>query len=144
MPEKREAVLNFMIGRSQLCRYGIAVTHALSILACWLNGLEMIYRVGMALLVAVSWWLSRQACETNAIFLRYTPAQGWSLSRCGEEYHAVSIKPETVIGRLLTVLYFSFEDKRAGTLVVFKDAMQADDYRRLIVGLKISGYSRGR
>lgn len=116
--------------------------HVLSVLACWLNGLSAVYQLMLSLLVMASWVVQRNACETSHIFLRYTVTEGWAASFDGEHYLVAKIKPTTVTGRMLTILHFSI-DNRSGALVIVKDAMTANDYRRLIVNLKISGNSQG-
>jgi hypothetical protein len=94
------------------------------------------------LLVAASWFVQRDARQAGRILLRYTVTEGWAVCFDGEDYLAIKIKPTTVTGSLLTVLHFSI-DKHARALVIFKDSMSANDYRKLIVNLKISGYGQG-
>lgn len=120
----------------------IGFLHALSVLACWLNDLTILYSLALSLLAIASWYFQHKACEASCIYLRYTPTDGWTVSFDGNEYFVVQIRPTTMVGRMLTVLHFSAKNSHS-SLVIFKDAMTANDYRRLIVALKISGYSQG-
>lgn len=96
----------------------------------------------LSVLVAVSWFYHCTASKANSLYLRYTASEGWAVS-FGDVFHAVNIKPTTVVGRTLAVLHFT-TDSGGRTLVIFNDAMTASDFRRLIVKLKISGYSQGQ
>lgn len=142
MPKKTETTLHFTIGRSRWLRQAIDCLHVLSMCACWLNDLPIVYRLILSLLVIASWFVQRTACKAGRIFVRYTVSEGWAVSFDGEHYLAIKIKPTTVTGNMLTVLHFSI-DKHTRALVIFKDAMSANDYRKLIVNLKISGYGQG-
>lgn len=141
MPKKHESTLRVTVGRSRHLNQAIDGLHVLSLSACWLSDLPIVYALVLSMLVVVSWPVRRKACETGCIFLRYTVAEGWAVSFDGGHYLPIIIKPTTVTGGMLTVLHFSI-DKRARTLVIFKDAMSANDYRKLIVNLKISGYGQ--
>lgn len=138
-----ESAMNFTIGRSSRLRQAIDCLHVLSLSACWLSELPLTYRLMLSFLTAASWVFQRKACEADSIYLRYTATEGWAVSFDGEGYLAVTIRPTTVVGRTLTVLHFS-ADSGNRALVIFNDAMTANDYRGLIVKLKISGYSQGR
>lgn len=142
MLKKTESTLHFTIGRSRRLKQAVDCLHILSVSACWLNDLPSLYSLSLSLLVTVSWVVQRYACETGRIFLRYTVTEEWAVSFDGERYLVAKIKPTTVTGRMLIILHFSI-DNRSRALVIVKDAMTANDYRRLIVNLKISGYSQG-
>lgn len=143
MPKKLESALHFTIGRSRWLRQAIDGLHLLSVSACWLNDLPIFLRLDLFLLVAASWFVQRNACETGRIFLRYTVEEGWAVCFDGERYLGVKIKPTTVTGSMLTILHVG-ADNCSRALLIVKDAMAANDYRRLIVNLKISGYSPER
>lgn len=138
MPKTTEPASHFVIGRSRLMTLIIDSLHTLSISACWLNALLFIHSLMLSLLVTLSWIFHHKACKADSTYLRYTASHGWAISFENEDYLPIEIKPTTVTGRLLTVLHFKFE-KRSNILVIFKDAMTANNYRRLIVLLKISG-----
>jgi hypothetical protein len=141
--KKPELSSFFTIGQSRWLKATIGFLHALSVLACWLNDLTILYSLALSLLVIVSWHFQHnKACKASCIYLRYTPTGGWTVSLDGNEYFVVQIRPTTMVGRMLTVLHFSAKNSHS-TFVIFKDAMTANDYRRLIVALKISGYSQG-
>ncbi|MGZ4959331.1 MAG: protein YgfX [Methylomonas sp.] len=141
MPKKPESALNFTIGRSRRLRQAVDYLHALSVSACWLNDLPPVISLILSSLVVMSWFVQRKACKTGHIYLRYTVSEGWSICFDGELYLVAEIKPTTVVGKMMTILHFS-ADNRSRTLLIVKDAMAANDYRRLIVNLKISGYSQ--
>ena len=131
----------FTIARSRWRLYVVHFLHVLAVLGCWLNSLPVALRLTAVLLVLTSWVFQYSASLVASVFLRYSTAGDWSLSYDGVTFVAINIKPETVLGSLLTVLHFK-TDKQSGSLLVFKDAVAANQYRKLLVQLKISGQSR--
>lgn len=127
----------FTISPSGLLLNMLGFFHAAAIAACWLNDLPEIFRLLLSLPVGASWYFQYQAHQGDSAYLRYTPELGWSVSFDGHVYSPVSIQPGTVVEKFLTVLHFKAEN-RSQTLVILNDAMPANDYRRLIVQLKIS------
>ena len=138
MSKNPESVAQFAIGSSTWLSLVIDSLHALAVSACWLNELPIFFRVTFFILVAASWIFQRKACKANKLYLRYTLANGWAVSFDGTGYLDVKINPTTVVGMMVTILHFDL-DNRSKTLVVVKDAMIEDEYRKLIVLLKISG-----
>lgn len=120
----------------------MVVLHGISISACWFNDLPIGCQLMLFLLVMASAVIQHRACQTTGVHLRYTAQEGWAISFDGQRYSVISVKPSTVVGSWLTVLYFE-TDRGATALAIFNDAMSANDYRRLIVNLKILGCSEG-
>ena len=139
---KNESILHFTLGRSRSLKRTIDCLHVLSIFACWLSELPLVYRLILSLLVVLSWFVQHKVGEAANILLRYTVSESWAVSFDGEHYLSINIKPTTVTGSMLTVLHFNI-DQHTRALVIFKDAMSSNDYRKLIVNLKISGYGQG-
>lgn len=138
MPKNMEIAAQFAIGSSTLLSLAIDSMHVLAVSACWLNELPIFYKFTFFILAAASWIFQRKACKANKLYLRYTPTNGWAISFDGTGYLDVKINPTTVVGMMVTILHFNL-DSRGKTIVVVKDAMIEDEYRKLIVLLKISG-----
>lgn len=143
MSQKMESVLDFTIGDSRYLRLAVDGLHVLAVVACWFNALPFSWRLMLSLSAVASWFFQRQAYgDWVGILLRYSAAEGWVVSFDGEAYFAVTMQPSSVVSGWLIVLHFKIDRQRVRSLVIFKDAMSANDYRRLIVGLKISGCGR--
>lgn len=138
MPKNQETTTDFTISHSHWLKITVDCLHFLSMLACWLNDLPIQFKLLLALMVITSWRFHRKATEADSTYLRYTPASGWAISLDNAGYSAVNILPSTVAGKIVTILHFKRENHRK-SLVIFKDAVAANDYRRLTVLLKISG-----
>lgn len=110
----------------------------LAILACWLNSLPLPLKVAATGLCLISWVVQYRACRTDTVYLRYSPTDAWTISVDGNRFDAIKLKPNTVISTPLTVLQFKVLTTHK-SLLIFSDAMPADQYRKLIVQLKISG-----
>jgi hypothetical protein len=134
----------FLVGPSHLRQQLLITTHGLAVLACWLNGLAVVYKFGLSVIVLGSWLVNAKPSKAEPIYLRYTPRQGWWLCSDGENYQPIQIKPSSVISRMLTILHYTDMGDGGGTVLIFKDAMDTNDYRRLIVSLKISGCGQDR
>lgn len=134
------STLQFTIAQSQWRLYLVHGLHALSITACWLNSLAVPLQLAATLLVLASWVVQYKASCTKEVYLRYSTTDAWTISYDGETFALIKIKAETVISSLLSVLHFE-AGNLPGSLLIFKDALSADQYRKLIVQLKISGLS---
>ncbi len=137
MPKPPEPSSYFTIARSRILVIAINCLHALAILACWLNGLPVHVRLMLSVFVAISWFFQFKACKSSNKCLRYSATDGWAICLDDENYFEVKIKPTTVIGRILAVVHFQ-TNAQCNTLLILNDAMTANDYRRLVVLLKIS------
>ena len=139
MQKNTVTTTNFSIGHSRDLLTLINGLHILSILACWLSALPLPLRILLSLLLAFSWHFQHKACSADCTYLRYTSNAGWAVAFHDHmSYDSLILKPSTVAGGMLTILHFEVKNCNK-TLLIFKDAMSANDYRRLIVLLKISG-----
>ena len=130
---------NFIIGQSRCLLILINSLHMLSILACWLSALPLAARLFTCVLISYSWYFQFKAHKAECTYLRYTSNVGWAVAFQDQaRYDSLILKPSTVTGNMLTILHFDLENC-SKTLMIFKDAMTANDYRKLLVLLKISG-----
>ncbi len=137
--QKSTITTNFIVGQSRDLLILINCLHVLSILACWLNALPLAVRVLIFFMLSYSWYFQLKGRKAEHTYLRYTSNVGWSVAFRGQDsYDSLILKPSTVAGNILTILHFDLESG-SKTLMIFKDAMKANDYRKLIVLLKITG-----
>ncbi|WP_407663548.1 protein YgfX [Methylomonas albis] len=135
--------MNFTIGRSRLLTFIVSAIHVLVILACWLNALPMPYKCLLTMLVLLSWRSNTMSGEISVVYLRYTPNHGWSLLSNGDQYQLVDIQASTVVSRFLIALHWVHNKGRRQSMIIPKDAISSNDYRKLSVCLIISGHGPG-
>lgn len=122
--------------------------HGLAFLACWLNGLPIVYRSLLAMLIiGFCQHTVNRVARASLSYLRYTASQCWYLSCDAQEYFPVSISPNSVIGSELILLRYSVEmaDKvKFRTLFIARRSMPGREYRQLLVKLKLSSNNQER
>ncbi|WP_446811257.1 protein YgfX [Methylomonas sp. 2BW1-5-20] len=131
--------MDFTVSRSRLLKLLIHGIHGFTVLACWLNSLPVIYQAALSVLALLSWRHGLKSRQTGLFYLRYTPDRGWSIS-LANEYRPIKIASSTTISPFLIVLHWLDNDNAGGCLLIAKDAMPADSFRKLVVCLKTSGY----
>lgn len=122
--------------------------HVIAIVACWLNGLGYGYRLLLTLMVLASWKsLSMQSIRQAGGYLHYTAPKHWSFSADGEKFNSVTIQKSTYLSPWLIILHYrspNTEQLKSGTLLITREALSEDEYRRLQVMLKLSRDNQNR
>jgi len=122
--------------------------HALALLACGLNGLAVVYRCLLALLVAGSWLKnSIVLARSRPSYLRYTAAQCWYISYDGQEYIPIVIEPDTALSNILLVVRYRLsiaDTVKSRSLLITRHSMPITHFRRLLVRLTLSRIDRDR
>ena len=142
MSKNLEESMSFTIRHSRLLRLIVSIVHALMLIACWLNALPAPYKCLLTILVLLNWRSKLVSGELNTVYLRYTPHQGWTLLGDGDHYLPIEIQASTVVTEFLIALNWAQNNGRRQSMIILKDAMSNDDYRKLLVWLLISGNGR--
>jgi hypothetical protein len=74
--------------------------------------------------------------------LRFSLLSGWAIAYAENHYHPITITPSTVITRYLIILHFKMQNQQKQAILIFNDALNGDEYRKLVVELKISGLAK--
>ncbi|AMK79057.1 MULTISPECIES: protein YgfX [Methylomonas] len=135
--------MSFTIGRSRVLIIIVSAIYVLTLLACWLNALPMPYKWMLTMLVLLSWKSNVTSGEINVVYLRYTPNHGWSLLSDSDHYQPIDIQASTVVTRFLIALHWVQNKGRRQSMIIPKDAMSSNDYRKLSVCLIISDHGHG-
>ena len=139
MPKIPQAAAGFSIAYSPKLLMTLNCLHILALAAAWLNALPLYLKLLVSVLLLISWRWQYIRQRAAPILLSYR-AEGWFLSLQADDDQAITLKPSSVISRMLTVLHYNRKaEKRLRTLLIVNDALPADAYRRLTVLLKISG-----
>lgn len=128
----------FTIRASRRRRQLLHGLHIAALAACWLNGLPPWLRLAAGGLCAASWRQQLRACRGGEIHLRHAADGGWLLAAADAKFAPIEILADSVTGRYLSIIQYRRHGRRQA-LPVFADALAGDDYRRLVVRLRIDG-----
>lgn len=138
MPKNQQITTEFTISTSNCLKWLSTGIHGVSILSCWLNNLPILIQAALSLLCCVSWIYHFRVYKANQAYLRYTQNQNWQISVNNTVYTDMELMPSSVIGRIVSILHLK-NAIHSKNLIIFKDAMAINEYRRMIVLIKISG-----
>ncbi len=74
--------------------------------------------------------------------IRYSSVVGWDITQNGDVFHLIEVLPSTVLTSYLLILHFKAHNKKIQTILIVKDALTHDNYRKLMVLLKIAGVKK--
>ncbi len=137
---RRLITVVFIIRQSSILIYGLILLHLTAVIAALCNGLDFGVRLGVgALILASLFYYLKRELRFQSIFIRHGPINGWEIAYSAGRYIAVDILPSTVVSPYLVILHFKQTDKLKQTIFILKDALMGDEYRKLMVQLKILG-----
>lgn len=142
MSKNTQQTLHFRILPSKQIKAFSAALHACAMLACWLNALPIFYRAALAAVILTLWRLNTRRWNKEAVYLNYNGNTGWEISHDGLDYAAVTILRSTVITNRVIFLHYAIDNRPHRSLLIAKDSLAINDFRRLIVKLKLSGYGK--
>ena len=126
---------------SSLCRNFLIGLHALAAFACIANALPLIVKVLLFVAVCASLWfnLKQYVNRSERFTLRYSEALGWQLD-CGfDEYAAIDLAGSTVSTPFFVILHVKQSDRPKKSILIVKDSIDVEEFRKLRVTLKITG-----
>ena len=133
----------FEINQSPLLIKWLVAIHAIAIFAACLNALELAYKIVIISLILFSlFFYLRRELRFHDFSIVHSMANGWEMALSDNHFHTVKILASTVVTPYLIVLHYKIQNKQKQTILICKDALIADDYRKLMVELKISGIQK--
>lgn len=118
----------------------LVITHGLAGFASLANGLPWLYKLAVFTFVGISFY--SYLCRYYFQFQSYQISNnsvGWQLAVIADDFQTIQILPSSVITVWLIVLHFRLENGKFQSLVLLNDALESQDYRALVVALKIAG-----
>ena len=117
--------------------------HAIAIVAAFINALDLIYKIIITAMVLVSLlvYLKREI-NFHGLLIRHSTTLGWEVAYSEYNFHVIELLASTVVSRYIIVLHF-VQNKENQTILICRDALFYDEYRKLMVALKISGLNKG-
>ncbi|QPK63274.1 hypothetical protein IVG45_21115 [Methylomonas sp. LL1] len=144
MSKNTQATFYFIVEPSRQIKRVFDGLHAFAVLACFLNSLQFVNQLIMAVMVTAFWLFGTFSRKTASVYLSYTVNKGWEVALDGYNYRSAMVLGTTVIASSAIFLHFKMDGQSSRSLLIARDSMRASDYRRLMVRLKLSGYSQGR
>ena len=114
------------------------VLHCVAILACWLSNLQMSSQTILTSLICIFWWVAKMRWNATPVYLRYTGNNGWRVSFDGNSYHSAVILDTTIITSVVMFLHYNTENQAFRSLMIAKDSLSNNEFRRLRVRLTLS------
>ncbi len=130
---------DFKIGSSRRCLQLGCALHGVAVLVCWLADMPVAVKWGLSLVITVLGLVYAYQRRQVIIELRYTKATGWQICLDGQDFLDISILKSTVVSNLAIFLHYHRKDNpRYKAIMIAHDSLSANDYRRLMVKLKIT------
>jgi hypothetical protein len=120
---------------SKKIRHLLIVIHVLALGAGIANTLPFVLKLGIAALIGLNFRLNFHRLKIERRKIKYTEKLGWEISD-GDDFETVEILKSSVI--TATFIFLQMQDKP--TVLIASDALSEDDYRQLIVKLKITAH----
>lgn len=111
----------------------LIVMHILALGASIANALPFVLKLGLASLIGLNFKMNFHRLKIERRKIRYTEKLAWEISY-GGDFETVDILKSTVI--TTTFIFLQMQDKP--TILIANDALGEDDYRQLVVRLKIT------
>lgn len=118
--------------------YGLFLVHTLAIGCVFLLGLGVFYSFFLLILVLVSLFVHLNS-RNDFIAIRFNANSGWHLAYQDNGFFPVTVLRSTVISTFLIVFHCEMENNQKRTILIVKDSLSGDEFRQLIVILKIVG-----
>ncbi len=120
--------------------------HALAVCVVIFTAIPLAPKVILVILILFSLlFYLKQQVGLKEITLRNTSEFGWEISNNSDQFDLVEILPSTVLTRYLIILHYIIQNnlkRKNRSVLIFKDALLKDDFRKLKVELKIEGIKK--
>ena len=113
----------------------------MSFLAAWLNPLPVGLRLLLSSSVLLSLWLASRS-KPEIAGLRLQPDGGWILHSADAAEIEAALLGSSLVNPWFALLHFRAESRRYSVLVC-RDSLGADEFRRLRVALNVAGVEDG-
>lgn len=139
MSNKHEPSLLVELKPSRRLKRFLVVIHVLALGSSIANALPIIVKMALVIGICMHFRFMNQRLKNEQYTIKHTEALGWEISSgSGNDFKPIQIMSSTVISVFVIFLHFAGNVDKQYVLIV-NDALSEDDYRHLIVRLKIAG-----
>jgi len=144
MLQHPEPALLLVIKPSLHLRTLVLLIHALAIGASLANDLSLVFKSALIIGTCLQGWITLKHLQHNQFTIKYTDSIGWQISN-EHDLVAIEILNSTVITPFAIFLHYKKNSlssikitRRKHSRLILDDALADEDFRRLIVKLKIT------
>ncbi|MDP1663895.1 MAG: hypothetical protein Q8L79_02135 [Methylobacter sp.] len=134
MSKKHEPSLLVELKPSQRLKQLLIIMHMLALASSIANALPIIVKLALLTGIYMHLQFIIKRLKNEPYKIKHTEASGWEVSS-GDDFKSIQILNSTVITLFAVFLHFNNQAHKQSVLIV-NDALNEDDYRRLIVRLK--------
>ncbi len=128
---------------SKWLRRIVFIMYLLALVASVANGLNLFIKICLLIFIAGYYRLSVYGLTDINYKIRYSDASGWELAN-GREFTAINILQSTVMTTQMLFLHFNYASSLSNrllnkqTLLILNDQLTIEEFRSLIVKIKIT------
>jgi toxin CptA len=134
LPKKHEPSLLVELKPSMRLKQLLIIMHLLALASSIANALPIIVKLTLLTGIGLHLRFIIKRLKNEPYKIKHTEASGWEISS-GNGFESIQILNSTVITLFAIFLHFNKNAHKQSVLIV-NDALNEDDYRRLIVRLK--------
>ncbi len=122
----------------------LLVLHIIAIIAVSVSAFAVLpYKTLLVFFILISLVVySKKENNFKGLTLRHANTSGWEIAFLENQFSPIRVLPSTVITHYLIVLHYKIQNQQKRAILIFRDALINDDFRKLLVALKISGLSK--
>ncbi len=139
MLKQQEQLFQIEVRSSIIQIYFIYIIHALAVFSCLVAVVPMVIKIVLpvGVLLHLMFTLHQKAKLTGSK-LQYSSSQAWQLSMVGNNFDPIEILSSTVITPLAIFLHFKKQSGKKQSMLIFKDAISSEAFRKLTVELRVN------
>jgi len=128
---------------SKRLKQAVIATHLLAATASVSNALPIAIKIALLAACAGHLYFSINRLKNTSLAIKHSDAFGWEVSTNEEEFASVQILNSTVITTFIVIIHYQTQTmlgltpKRIQTLLIVNDTLAKNDFRNLMVRLKI-------
>lgn len=130
----------YKINQSLSVISGLYLLHSIALCSAFISTVFIAYKVIlMGGIVFSLYYYLKQDIKYSNFFIRYGATIGWEIAYLDNYFRTIEILPSTVLTPFFIVLHIKEHNRKKQAILICKDALKNDEYRKMMVELKISG-----
>ncbi|MGZ8160053.1 MAG: protein YgfX [Methylobacter sp.] len=134
MSKKHEPSLSVELQPSRRLKQVLVTMHLLALASSIANALPVIVKLAMVIGIGLHHYFVLARLKSDQYVIKHSETSGWEIAS-DNDFKPIQILNSTVITLFAIFLHFNKNAHKQSVLIV-NDALNEDDYRRLIVRLK--------
>lgn len=138
---KKSAITQiYNIYQSSSVVVGLCLLHTIAFVPVYLSAIVFIYKAILSgsIVFSLFFYLKQEIKKPN-FTIRHNLKTGWEIADQNNYFQSIEILPSTVLTPYAIVLHIKQQNRKKQTILIFKDALKNDEFRKLMVELKMVG-----